>query len=68
MQQSLRVCTLVVLLELTYWPSNDRKALVLLVLSPQYDEGEMYQQFKVFYDDVLPEFKKAGKVVQFKVG
>ena len=41
--------------------------LVMLVLCSQYDEGEMYEQFKVFYDDVLPEFKKAGKVVQFKV-
>ncbi len=33
----------------------------------QYDEGELYEQFRVFYNDVLPEFKMAGKVVQFKV-
>ena len=33
----------------------------------QYDDGERYQHFKQFFDDTLPEFTKAGKVVQFKV-
>ncbi|XP_064394197.1 U2 small nuclear ribonucleoprotein auxiliary factor 35 kDa subunit-related protein 2-like [Halichondria panicea] len=33
----------------------------------EYDEGELYEQFIVFYNDVLPEFRMAGKVVQFKV-
>ena len=33
----------------------------------QYDEGDLYDHFRRFYDDVLPEFMKAGKVVQFKV-
>ena len=27
----------------------------------------MYEDFKNFYNDVLPEFSKAGKVIQFKV-
>ncbi len=39
----------------------------LLLPSIQYDEGELYEQFIVFYNDVLPEFRMAGKVVQFKV-
>ena len=33
----------------------------------QYDEGDIYEHFVQFYEDVLPEFSKAGKVVQFKV-
>ena len=33
----------------------------------QYDEGDAYEQYSEFYSDVLPEFSKAGKVVQFKV-
>ena len=33
----------------------------------QYEEGEMYENFRDFYNDVLPEFSKAGKIVQFKV-
>ena len=33
----------------------------------QYDEGELYGHFKEFYEDVLPEFSRIGKVVQFKV-
>lgn len=35
--------------------------------SLEYSEDEMRQQFLEFYDDVLPEFRNAGKVVQFKV-
>ena len=27
----------------------------------------MYEHFRGFYDDVFPEFAKAGSVVQFKV-
>ncbi|XP_007538699.1 U2 small nuclear ribonucleoprotein auxiliary factor 35 kDa subunit-related protein 2 isoform X3 [Erinaceus europaeus] len=33
----------------------------------EYSEEETYQQFLDFYDDVLPEFKNVGKVIQFKV-
>ena len=33
----------------------------------QYDEGDLYEHFVQFYKDVLPEFLKAGKVVQFTV-
>lgn len=36
--------------------------------SLEYSEEETYQQFLDFYDDVLPEFKNVGKVIQFKVG
>ncbi|XP_036918689.1 putative U2 small nuclear ribonucleoprotein auxiliary factor 35 kDa subunit-related protein 1 [Sturnira hondurensis] len=35
--------------------------------SLEYSEEETYQQFLDFYEDVLPEFKNVGKVVQFKV-
>lgn len=35
--------------------------------SLEYGEEEIYQQFLEFYDDVVPEFKNVGKVVQFKV-
>ncbi|KAL1265505.1 hypothetical protein QQF64_003532 [Cirrhinus molitorella] len=35
--------------------------------SLEYSEEEMHQQFLDFYEDALPEFKNAGKVVQFKV-
>lgn len=35
--------------------------------SLEYSEEDMRQQFLDFYDDVLPEFRNAGKVVQFKV-
>lgn len=35
--------------------------------SLEYSEEETYQQFLDFYDDVLPEFKNVGRVVQFKV-
>ena len=33
----------------------------------QFEEGELYERFKAFYDDVLPEFSRIGTVVQFKV-
>ncbi|XP_035872548.1 U2 small nuclear ribonucleoprotein auxiliary factor 35 kDa subunit-related protein 2 isoform X2 [Phyllostomus discolor] len=35
--------------------------------SLEYSEEETYQQFLDFYEDVLPEFKNVGKVIQFKV-
>lgn len=35
--------------------------------SLEYSEEETYQQFLDFYEDVLPEFRNVGKVVQFKV-
>ena len=33
----------------------------------QYEEGDMYEQFRSFYDDVFPEFAEAGEILQFKV-
>lgn len=33
----------------------------------EHSEEEVQQQFVDFYEDVLPEFRTAGKVVQFKV-
>ncbi|KAL3846914.1 hypothetical protein ACJMK2_017862 [Sinanodonta woodiana] len=33
----------------------------------EYEDSEIYNNFKEFYEDVLPEFKKFGRVVQFKV-
>ncbi|KAL5476281.1 hypothetical protein EMCRGX_G026205 [Ephydatia muelleri] len=33
----------------------------------EFDEREQFAQFEAFFKDVLPEFSKAGKVVQFKV-
>lgn len=35
--------------------------------SLEYDERDTFESFKRFYDDTLPEFRKAGTVVQFKV-
>lgn len=35
--------------------------------SLEYSEEEVLQQFLDFYEDALPEFKSAGKVIQFKV-
>nr|XP_001920562.1 U2 small nuclear ribonucleoprotein auxiliary factor 35 kDa subunit-related protein 2 isoform X1 [Danio rerio]XP_021335623.1 U2 small nuclear ribonucleoprotein auxiliary factor 35 kDa subunit-related protein 2 isoform X1 [Danio rerio] len=35
--------------------------------SLEYSEEELHQQFLDFYEDALPEFKNAGRVVQFKV-
>ena len=39
----------------------------LFVCFLQYEEGDMYEHFRSFYEDVFPEFTTAGKVVQFKV-
>ncbi|XP_013416377.1 U2 small nuclear ribonucleoprotein auxiliary factor 35 kDa subunit-related protein 1 [Lingula anatina] len=36
-------------------------------ISLEYEESETYQHFKEFYEDVLPELKAVGRVVQFKV-
>uniref|UniRef100_A0A0B6ZKG1 C3H1-type domain-containing protein n=1 Tax=Arion vulgaris TaxID=1028688 RepID=A0A0B6ZKG1_9EUPU len=36
-------------------------------ISLEYDDNELFQSFKEFYEDVVIEFKKAGTVVQFKV-
>ena len=33
----------------------------------QFDEDELYSNFKTFYKDVLDEFKSVGRVYQFKV-
>ncbi|XP_062907348.1 U2 small nuclear ribonucleoprotein auxiliary factor 35 kDa subunit-related protein 2 isoform X1 [Mobula hypostoma] len=33
----------------------------------EHSEEDIYQQFIDFYEDVLPEFKSIGKVIQFKV-
>lgn len=33
----------------------------------EYEESETYKEFKEFFYDVLSEFEKFGKVVQFKV-
>lgn len=33
----------------------------------EYEENDTYKDFKDFFYDVLPEFEKFGKVVQFKV-
>ena len=45
--------------------------VILYFLSPdialEYDDTELYQNFIDFYYDVVSEFKKVGKVVQFKV-
>ncbi|XP_044139659.1 U2 small nuclear ribonucleoprotein auxiliary factor 35 kDa subunit-related protein 2 [Bufo gargarizans] len=35
--------------------------------SLEYGDDEIYQQFLEFYDDVVPEFKNVGKVIQFKI-
>lgn len=35
--------------------------------SLEYDERDTFESFKQFYQDTLPEFRKAGTVVQFKV-
>ncbi|GBN53559.1 U2 small nuclear ribonucleoprotein auxiliary factor subunit-related protein 1 [Araneus ventricosus] len=33
----------------------------------EYEDKERYEDFRNFYNDVLPEFKLCGKVIQFKV-
>ncbi|XP_073473037.1 U2 small nuclear ribonucleoprotein auxiliary factor 35 kDa subunit-related protein 2 [Aquarana catesbeiana] len=35
--------------------------------SLEYGDEEIYQQFLEFYDDVVPEFKSVGQLIQFKV-
>ncbi|CAI8019465.1 U2 small nuclear ribonucleoprotein auxiliary factor 35 kDa subunit-related protein 1 [Geodia barretti] len=49
-------------LGLTEWGMGDRDDSAL-----EYEEGDMYKQFRSFYEDVFPEFACVGKVVQFKV-
>ena len=46
---------------------DQRKRELLCGRFLQYDEKEAYENFKQFYEDTLPEFRKAGTVVQFKV-
>ncbi|XP_059172709.1 U2 small nuclear ribonucleoprotein auxiliary factor 35 kDa subunit-related protein 2-like isoform X1 [Physella acuta] len=36
-------------------------------VSLEYDENELYQSFKEFYEDTVPEFKTVGTIVQLKV-
>uniref|UniRef100_A0A673TD50 Zinc finger CCCH-type, RNA binding motif and serine/arginine rich 2 n=1 Tax=Suricata suricatta TaxID=37032 RepID=A0A673TD50_SURSU len=48
-------------LEQCRWDDHDPDA------SLEDSEEETYQQFLDFYEDVLPEFKSVGKVIQFKV-
>ncbi|GBP11866.1 hypothetical protein EVAR_74504_1 [Eumeta japonica] len=43
--------------------SNEYDTDILL----EYDDSETYKEFKEFFYDVLPEFKKFGQVIQFKV-
>ena len=33
----------------------------------EYEDSDTYRHFEEFYEDVLPEFKQAGDVIQFKV-
>lgn len=33
----------------------------------KYDNSEIQTHYEQFYDDVFPEFKKFGDIVQFKV-
>ncbi|KAB7506383.1 U2 small nuclear ribonucleoprotein auxiliary factor subunit-related protein 1 [Armadillidium nasatum] len=36
-------------------------------ISLEYSESERYNHYREFYYDVLPEFEKCGRVIQFKV-
>ena len=36
-------------------------------MSLEFEESDLYQSFKDFYVDVVPEFKTVGTVVQVKV-
>ena len=47
--------------------SKRASSIFFLLRFYQYDEKEAYENFKQFYEDTLPEFRKAGTVVQFKV-
>lgn len=33
----------------------------------EYEDDDTYKEFKEFFYDVLPEFEKFGRIVQFKV-
>lgn len=33
----------------------------------EYEDNDTYKEFKEFFNDVLPEFEKFGRIVQFKV-
>ncbi|XP_052219256.1 U2 small nuclear ribonucleoprotein auxiliary factor 35 kDa subunit-related protein 1-like isoform X2 [Dreissena polymorpha] len=33
----------------------------------EYEDSDVYQKFREFYEDTLPEFRSIGSVVQFKV-
>ena len=41
--------------------------LVIIDITLEFEDSELYQHFEAFYNDVLPEFKAAGRVVQLKV-
>lgn len=45
------------------FPNNEYETDILL----EYDDSDIYEEFKEFFYDVLPEFEKFGRVVQFKV-
>ena len=36
-------------------------------LALEYEEGETYNAYKEFYEDVYPEFRACGRIVMFKV-
>lgn len=36
-------------------------------LTLEYEEGDIYDEFKLFYEDVFPEFQAVGHVIQFVV-
>jgi len=40
---------------------------VLVDLTLEFDDSDLYQHFESFYNDVLPEFQVIGRVVQLKV-
>ena len=33
----------------------------------EYEDSEIYNNFRDFYDDIVPEFKSMGHVIQVKV-
>ena len=33
----------------------------------EYEDSELYHSFQDFYDDIVPEFKSVGRVVNIKV-
>lgn len=34
----------------------------------EYEDNDTYKEFKEFFYDVLSEFEKFGRIIQFKVG